>query len=335
MKNPDSEEIFELIHLLESRQRRRVTATFIGLLLAAVIAGVIARLSYFEAQQPFIGVGGLREAREDGQEELERVRAEMLQMKAETDRLQKELKHVREERLPTNAEAERVKRGGAHAKLASQSGSKELVEMRNRVNRLERELATTREQLKLEKQKVADTQRLDTRKRVNRLERELAATREQLQQERQNVAVLSEKADTYRKDALELQRLLNERAHHNLLNQALAYTYRKAPGDEQRAEKAYRDAIQIAKTKDIRDPTIYNAYAIFLQDHGKFEDAEKFYNMALQVDPQYGKALNNLGTLYESTGDFKHALEKYKASGDAGEALGKENYLRLRSVITQ
>lgn len=368
MKHGDFEEIFELVHSLESRQRRRVIATFIGLLLAVVVAGVIARLSFFEAKKPLAGVGSLSEARENGRQELERMETAILQMKAETARIQKELARVREEKLHAEAEAKRISQAGAHAQPQSPSESPQLVEMRQNITRLENELATTRQQLKEARQNVGGAQPVEMREQIKRLEQELATTRqqltqqaqkaagthsgkgqedvnrlqqeltatqEQLKQETHNVAVLSEEADRYRTDALELQRQVDEGAYHSVLNQALAYTYRKAPGDQKQAETAYRKALQIARTKNIRDPMMYNAYATFLQNQNRFEEAEKFYKMALEVDASYGKALNNLGTLYEATGRLKQALEKYQAAGEVGEKLGKENYSRLRPRVTQ
>jgi tetratricopeptide (TPR) repeat protein len=67
----------------------------------------------------------------------------------------------------------------------------------------------------------------------------------------------------------------------------------------------------------------------------RLEEAETFYKRALEVNPRYGKALFNLGTLYESRGDLKQALEKYKAADEAGLPQGREQYLRLRSTLKQ
>ena len=85
----------------------------------------------------------------------------------------------------------------------------------------------------------------------------------------------------------------------------------------------------------MQDPVIYNAYAIFLQQERRFDEAEIFYKQALEVNPTYGKALFNLGTLYESKGDLKQALERYKAADEGGLPQGREQYLRLRSTLKQ
>lgn len=309
MKNGAQEDVFELVRRLENRQRRRLFATFIGLLLAAALAGIIVRLSYSEARKHLSGVGVPIQDIEQGREELERVRKEMLQVKAQTDQAQKELAQVRREKLRVEAGAQQSNRGGAQANRQSSSRSTQLVEMQ---------------------------------KQVNRLQQELSATQQQLKQERRNAVVLTEEATRYREGAAELQRRvvdldksLDEHRYFVLVNEALAYTYRMGAGDKERAEAAYRNAVQMAKAKEIQDPVIYNAYALFLQEQRRFEEAETFYTMALEVKPDYGTALYNLGTLYETRGDLKRALEYYKAADEVGEKLGRENYLRLRSIITK
>ncbi|MEE8492448.1 MAG: tetratricopeptide repeat protein [Nitrospirales bacterium] len=227
----------------------------------------------------------------------------------ELEQGRKELERVRKEKLRAEAEAKGANRGVAQLKLQLASVSKQLAEMQ---------------------------------KQVDGLQQELSATQQTLKQVREQTALRRAKADRDRKDAAgtqrrvdELSKTLEERDYLRLVNEALAYTYRKGPGDEERAEAAYRKAVQIAQAKNIRDPVIYSAYAVFLQEQKRFEDAEKFYKTALEVNPSYGKALYNLGTLYESRGDLKQALEKYKAADKAGVKQARENYLRLRSILKQ
>ncbi len=177
------------------------------------------------------------------------------------------------------------------------------MQLHGEVTRLQNELATTREQLTVARQDAAGAERGELGKEITRSQQGLSIAEQALTQEQQNVAVLSGEADRYRTDALALQRQVDEGMYHSWLNQALAYTYRNEPGDQRLAERAYQEAIHIAEAKNIRDPMIYNAYATFLQNQKKFGEAERFYKMALEVDPKYGKALNNLGTLYEARGD--------------------------------
>lgn len=179
-------------------------------------------------------------------------------------------------------------------------------------------------------------------KEMSALQQELSVARLQFKEEREKVAVLEEETGAYRQDASGLQthiealeKTLTEQEYLRLVNEALVYSYRKGPGDAERAETAYRNAIRIAQAKNIRDPVAYNAFAVFLQEQSRFKESEEFYQMALGVNPSYGPTLYNLGTLYESTGKLEEALEKYKAADEAGQTLGAENYSRLQSVITK
>lgn len=302
MNNEGSEEVLELVHRLETRQRRRVMATFLGLLLAAGIAGAISRLSYFEAKKLLAGMGVLSEMDAGSPEELDRMREAMLQMQAETDRLRTELDRARREKLQPETEEDTARRATTQAQEQPRADNTQLVEMRGRINQLEQDLSITQEDLK---------------------------------QARQSVAILSEEADRYRQDGLELRRRADEQLYQATLNQALAYTYRKEPKDSERAEAAYRQVIRLAEVNNIRDPMTYSAFAVFLQEQRRFAEAETMYKKALDVDPQYGTALNNLGTLYEAMGDIAQALEKYRAAGEVGMQQGRENYLRLKATIKQ
>ncbi len=230
MRNGPPEESLELAHRLENRQRRSLMGTLIGLVVAAAIAGAIVRVSYLEARKQLPAVGALSNELEQGRQELKQVRREITRAELETQRIQKELERLRKEKLRASAEAEEVKPGRTQAKLQPASGSKQLVEMQ---------------------------------KQVNRLQQELSATQQKLKQERQNVVVLGEETDRYRlvaaetqRRADELEKTLEERDYLRLVNEALAYTYRKGPGDEKRAETAYRNAVQLAQARNIRDPVI-------------------------------------------------------------------------------
>ena len=42
--------------------------------------------------------------------------------------------------------------------------------------------------------------------------------------------------------------------------------------------------------------------------------AEKYYRLALRVDPQYAEAINNLGTVYYAKKSYRRAVNQYKKS---------------------
>lgn len=292
------EEILEFVERLEGRQRRSLIATSIGFLVTVGLIGVIAGTSY-------LGIKSDTPLARD----LERVSELALQAIRKNQPAKQETPPPRQQEVQAPVEAEALNRGGAPAKQEPPVNGEKLVVLQTEMSALQQELSVARLQLK---------------------------------EERQKVAMLQEKIGAYRKDASGLQRrtkavekTVTDPEYRRLVNDAFAYSYRKEPGDAERAETAYRNAIRIAQAKSIRDPVLYNAYAGFLQGQRRFKEAEKFYQMALGINPRYGSALNNLGTLYEVTGRLEEALRKYKAAYDAGEESGAQNYSRLHAVITK
>jgi len=301
------EEILEFVHRLDRSQGRSLRATAVGLLVAAGIAAVTAGASYFERKKNTAVEAVLSQEPEQVARDLERVSGLMLQAKLETQPAKKQPDPPEKQTFQTVVQAERPNSGDALAKQETSANGDKHVALQ---------------------------------KQISALQQELSVARLQLKEERKKVDVLEEETGGYRKDAGELERriqglekTLAEHDYVRLVNEALAYTYRKGPGDAEGAEAAYRKAIGIAHAKGIRDPVVHNAYAAFLQEQGRFKEAEKFYKMALDINPRYAPALINLGGLYELTGETEKALEKYKAADEAGEKLGAENYSRLKSVI--
>ena len=291
------EEILEFVHRLDGRQVRSLKATSVGLLVAAGIAAVTMGAFYFELKKSPADETVL--SQEPGQvaRDLERVSRPGQEQRGSPGK----------QEFQTVVQTEALNGGGALAKQgASANGEKPVA----------------------------------SQKQISALQQELSVARPQFKEERRKVDLLEDERGTSRKDAGELEKRIEELeqtlAEHDylrLVNEALAYTYRKGPGDADRAEAAYRKAIGIAQAKSIREPVVYSAYGAFLGEQGRFKEAEKFYKMALDINPRYGPALFNLGSLYELTGETEKALEKYKAADEAGEKLGAENYSRLKSVI--
>ena len=291
------EEILEFVHRLDGRQVRSLKATSVGLLVAAGIAAVTMGAFYFELKKSPADETVL--SQEPGQvaRDLERVSRPGQEQRGSPGK----------QEFQTVVQTEALNGGGALAKQGALANGEKPVA---------------------------------SQKQISALQQELSVARPQFKEERRKVDLLEDERGTSRKDAGELEKRIEELeqtlAEHDylrLVNEALAYTYRKGPGDADRAEAAYRKAIGIAQAKSIREPVVYNAYGAFLGEQGRFKEAEKFYKMALDINPRYGPALFNLGSLYELTGETEKALEKYKAADEAGEKLGAENYSRLKSVI--
>jgi tetratricopeptide (TPR) repeat protein len=197
---------------------------------------------------------------------------------------------------------------------------------------LGRDVAESKRQLASVRKQLGEMQ-----KQISQLQQELSAGQPKRVQEGVQETRLEDlkEATEPPRQVEKADKTVEEQDHVTLLNQALVYASRNQPGDEERAETAYRGALQVAKAKNVQDPVIYNAYGVFLQQRKRFEEAETFYKRALEINPRYGKALFNLGTLYESRGDLTQALEKYKAADEAGVAQAEEQYLRLRSTLKQ
>jgi tetratricopeptide (TPR) repeat protein len=222
--------------------------------------------------------------------------------------------------------------------------SAELEQDRNDLERARKE-EPQRTAASSELQQVADqtkpqlspvsSQLLELRREVDRLQQNLEQERQDATFLRAEVKRYREAAATVERQMEEANRALQEREYFRLLNEALAYAYRQGPGDDERAEAAFRNAIQIARTENRPDPVIYNSYAVFLHERNRLEEAEEFYQAALQINPRYGNALFNLASLYELKGDVKRAMEKYKAAGEVGVKQGSENYSRLRLIFKQ
>jgi tetratricopeptide (TPR) repeat protein len=82
------------------------------------------------------------------------------------------------------------------------------------------------------------------------------------------------------------------------------------------AESLYRQAIE-------KDPTFYYAYnnlGIVLHDAERMQEAFAVYQKAIAVKPDYAKAYNNLGVWYYDSGDKKKAVEMYLKSIDITQA---------------
>jgi tetratricopeptide (TPR) repeat protein len=65
----------------------------------------------------------------------------------------------------------------------------------------------------------------------------------------------------------------------------------------------------------------------------ELDHAIRDYRMALQMNPKYGEAWTNLGTIYEHKGNFQEALQDYQKGLANGNALGGTDAQRLRNKM--
>ncbi|MBA2123667.1 hypothetical protein B9J78_01820 [bacterium Unc6] len=95
-------------------------------------------------------------------------------------------------------------------------------------------------------------------------------------------------------------------------NRGLTYQRRKNLG---KAEEYYRKAIHL-------DPifaTAYHDLGTVLSDKGKYDEAEKEFFKALEIDSGNFKVHSSLGKLYELKGDREKALEHWRIRAKMGD----------------
>ncbi|MEO8314633.1 MAG: tetratricopeptide repeat protein [Pseudomonadota bacterium] len=66
---------------------------------------------------------------------------------------------------------------------------------------------------------------------------------------------------------------------------------------------------------------------------GDEDNAKTAYRRALQLNPNYADAWNNLGALEGSTGNTSAALNDYQRAAALGDPVGRSNYQRLQNAI--
>ena len=95
------------------------------------------------------------------------------------------------------------------------------------------------------------------------------------------------------------------RPYHNIA----LYHYQKA-GDMKKAIEFYAKSLtKIYLHSKTGHALTFNNMATIFYDRGKYESSIRFYKKALEIDPKYLNAMQNLTLLYVRTGRFSKALE--------------------------
>jgi len=66
----------------------------------------------------------------------------------------------------------------------------------------------------------------------------------------------------------------------------------------------------------------------------EFSAAAAAYQRAVQLQPDYGPAWNNLGTIEAMAGNTRAALRDYRQAATLGDGLGAANYARLEQALS-
>ncbi len=83
-------------------------------------------------------------------------------------------------------------------------------------------------------------------------------------------------------------------------------------GDILMARKMYREAVDMYKQSPQDSAIIANKTGIAHHQLLELEQAKKYYERAIKLNPQYPEAINNLGTIYYSHHSYRRAIGQYK-----------------------
>jgi tetratricopeptide (TPR) repeat protein len=83
-------------------------------------------------------------------------------------------------------------------------------------------------------------------------------------------------------------------------------------GDIFMAEKRFREAAEMYLENSKGSAVMLNKTGIAYHQMLQLNVAEKYYRMALRVDPSYSEAVNNLGTVYYAKKSYRRAVGQYK-----------------------
>ena len=83
-------------------------------------------------------------------------------------------------------------------------------------------------------------------------------------------------------------------------------------GDIMMARKMYRDALDYYKPGADKSAVLANKTGIAYHQLLDLNDAKKYYDRAVKLNPRYAEAINNLGTIYYARKSYRRAVEEYK-----------------------
>jgi tetratricopeptide (TPR) repeat protein len=83
-------------------------------------------------------------------------------------------------------------------------------------------------------------------------------------------------------------------------------------GDIMMARKMYREALDFYKPGAANSAVLANKTGIAYHQMLDLDDARKYYERAVKLNPQYAEAINNLGTVFYAKKSYRRAIEQYK-----------------------
>ena len=98
---------------------------------------------------------------------------------------------------------------------------------------------------------------------------------------------------------------------HRFETAAVALTV-EGRGDIFVARKMYREAIEMYRQAPETAAILANKIGIAYHQLADLQNAQKSYQRAVKLDPQYAEAINNIGTVYYSRQSYRRAISQYK-----------------------
>jgi tetratricopeptide (TPR) repeat protein len=83
-------------------------------------------------------------------------------------------------------------------------------------------------------------------------------------------------------------------------------------GDIFMARKMYLEAIDAFNEGSPKDPVLRNKAGIAYHQLQKLDKAQKCYEQAVKLNPNYHEALNNIGTIYYTKKNYRRAISYYR-----------------------
>ena len=78
------------------------------------------------------------------------------------------------------------------------------------------------------------------------------------------------------------------------------------------AYKRYRDALDFYKPGATTSAQLANKAGIAYQQLLDLDNARRYYEKAVKLNPKYAEAVNNLGTVFFAKKSYRRAIEQYK-----------------------
>jgi tetratricopeptide (TPR) repeat protein len=83
-------------------------------------------------------------------------------------------------------------------------------------------------------------------------------------------------------------------------------------GDILMARKMYREAIEAFSEGSPKDPVLRNKTGIAYHQLLQLDKAQKCYEQAIKLKPDYHEAVNNLGTIFYAKKSYRRAISQYR-----------------------